>query len=233
VHIHQYSDGAHLSALFIDPATPVARTSFDSALPAAPPMLYDQNGCTAYSLGECENNGCPVPPLLDIGPVTLDGLPMPIELQWDRSLEGYSDFTFLGSFVDPGADVQIHAAGTAKFGKVDGSVHIPAAWNPSSTLANGTAAGLEASWTPSGDGSNVRVLVSVLPNTGFGAVADCVVSEAKGQYRVPDDLMALLPPPPRQVQLELSRYRLVDLPIGDGRAIRVHGGFSVLSAVME
>jgi hypothetical protein len=233
IHLHQYGDGAHLSALFIDPATPIERTSFDSALPAAPPSLYDRNGCTAFLLSECDNNGCPVPPPIDVGPVAVEGLPMPIDFKYDQQLEGYDDYTIIGPFLPPGAEPEIHASGSARFPAFSGSVKIPAEFNPSSTLMQGTSAGLEVSWTPSRDGSEVRVLVSVLPTMGTGAVASCQVDEALGQYRVPDDLMALLPPPPRQVQLELSRYRLANLPLGDGRAVVVHGGYSVLSAVTE
>ena len=36
--------------------------------------------------------------------------------------------------------------------------------------------------------------------------------------------------PPRQLELEVSRYRLLDVPIGGGRGVVLHASYSVLSA---
>jgi hypothetical protein len=234
IHLHQYADGAHLSALFIDPPTPLAQTSFDSALPALPPGVYDQGDCTAYSLEACAGpSGCPSPPVLNGGPIAVDGLPMPIDFTYDPAMQIYTEYTILGPFLPGGIDAQIVASGQGVIPAFGGTVQLPQPFNPSSTIEAGLESGLQASWTPSNDGTQVKILLSVVPMTGYSVVATCTVDDSLGTYRVPDDLLALMPPAPRTLQLELSRYRLINMPLGDGRGVVVHGGFSVLSGRAE
>jgi len=233
VHMHQYDTGAHLSVLFIAPGTPIARTSYDSALPSVQPLLYDAEGCTVYSLSSCENGGCKVPDPIDGGPVALDGLPRAVNLSFDEQLGGYDDLTVDGPFLPGGMKASIVAVGNAKVPAFTGHVQLPMPFSPTSTLQSGIGSGLEIGWSPTKDGSIVQVLLSSVPMAGYSMVATCTVDETTGRYRVPDAILALLPPAPRQLQLEITRYRLVDIPVGDGAGVVMHGGYSVLSALSE
>ena len=184
-----------------------------------------------YSLAACANGGCEGPDPIDGGPVALEGLPMSVELSFDKQLGGYDDLTVEGPFVPGGKEVSIVATGGGKIPAFAGKVQLPLPFTPTSTLQSGIQAGLEVGWSPTKDGSIVQELLSAVPTMDYSVVATCTVDETAGRYRVPDAVLALMPPAPRQLQL--SRYRLVDIPVGDGAGVVVHGGYSVLSALTE
>ncbi len=229
VHLHQYSTGAHLSALFLDPPTPLAQTEFDSALPSVNAPVFDDGTCRVFVVRTCTD--CPALSVVDGGDVDVAGLPRPVDLAFHRDLGGYDDLVVDGQFLAGGAQAKVTSLGSERVPAFEASVRIPQPIAPSTTLESGLAGGLEVGWTPAG--GDVKIALTVVPIAGDVAAVTCVADEAAGRFRMSDAALALLPPPPRQLQLEVSRYQLLDVPLGDGRGVVVHGGNAVLSAVSE
>lgn len=235
VHLHQYTSGAHLSVLYVDPPTPLAQTEFDSSLPSVNAPIYDRGGCRVFQIASC-GASCPAPGLIDGGPIEMLGLQRPVDLAFDKRLGGYTDLVVErdGGFLVGGTRATVRAQGGGKIPPWEAEMVQPMPFSPSTTLDAGLSSGLEISWPSSGsDGAGVKILVNVIADSGLSGAITCELEDAAQHFRVPDDALALLPPAPRQVQLEVSRYRLVDVPLGDGRSVVVHGAYAVLSARAE
>lgn len=231
VHIHQYPTGAHIEALFVDPPTPIEETDFDSTLPVRNPPILNDGDCRTYKIGGCSSGDCRAPELVDGGRVRIEGLPQAVDMSFLPQFGSYSDpVVDDGMFLRAGMVAKVTGLGGGRVPPFESQIDVPTPIVPTSTLESGIASGLEVSWTPAGDGSRVKLLLNVVPASGDGGTITCYVDEALGRYRLPDAAIALLPPPPHTLQLEVNRYRLVEVPIGAGGSIVMHSGFAVLSA---
>ncbi len=235
IHLHQYATGAHLQALFIDPPTPIEDTEFDSTLPGLITPSYDDGVCKVFPGGACPAP-CNSPTPIDAGRVRVAGLLRPVDLGWNPSLGSYEDLVTDGDFVTVGARAVVTGAGGGGVPAFSTELVIPPRLEPTSTLDSGLGAGFEASWRPTGEALRVQILLGATqtgPTGSSYATVSCFVDDALGRFRVPDAALALLPPAPRRLQLEMSRNRLVDVSLGDGRGIVVHGGHALLTGRSE
>ena len=234
VHMHQYASGGHVDALFVDPPTPIGETSFDAASPNTIPATLDSNGCQLYlAMNGCSGTACPVSKEVDGGRVEVSGLPTPVELTYQPQFGSYTSYSTTADFLKGGVTARISGGGVGTVAAFAGEVEMPQVITPTTTLDNGIGAGLEISWAPVGDDSQVKVLLNVVPSTGYGASIVCFISENAARIRLPDAMMAHLPPAPRQLQLEVSRYRLKNVAMEGGTSVVLHGGYAVLSARAE
>jgi len=232
VHLHQYATGAHIEALFVDPATPVEQTEFDSTLPTRNPPFLEVDGCKVYDFGGC-TGACRAPTLVDGGSVAIEGLPQAIELGYESQSGGYDNLILDGAVLTGGTVARVHGEGRGNIPSFSAEIVVPSTISPTTTLESGLSGGLELAWSSAGDGSHVKLVLNVVPADGTTVAIACYLDDTLGRFRLPDEALARLGPAPRTVQLEVSRYRLVDVPLGDGRAVVLHSGNSVLSATME
>jgi hypothetical protein len=235
IHLHQYEAGAHLQVLFIDPPSPIAQTSFDSTLPNQIAPLWTGDGCSVIPTGSCPT--CMAPRPIDAGPVHIRGLARPVDLAFDQAMAAYEEVVTADDLLPDGTRITVDGDGLA--GVVppfSTMLAMPERAEPTSTLDSGLDAGFEASWGPSGGDVKFRVLLNITPTGGTGApgaAIDCLADDATGHFTLPAGARALIPARPRVTQLEITRSRLVDVALGDGRGVVVHGGFSSLTGKNE
>ncbi len=227
VHLHRYPSGGIVSTLFVDPPTPIAQTELDSALPNVYTPARTDGSCRLIVIGSCAPR-CAPPDPVDGGAVVVDGLAHALELTFDPKSGSYEPIQTDDLGAAAGALVTVRSPGAPHVAAFDGAVALPRRLTAASTLDAGLSRGLEASWTPADPGARILVDLTVVPRTGTGAIVRCDLDDAAGRVRVPDDLLALVPAAPRLVDLEISRYRIVDVPVGDGRSVVLHGSDSVL-----
>jgi hypothetical protein len=226
LHLHQYASSGIAASLFVDPPTPLAQTDLDSALPNVyTPALID-GPCKAIIYGSCAPD-CAPPDPVDGGSLSVAGLAHPLELRFDPRSGGYLQVKTSDLAEAAGAQVTVRSTGTAEIPGFEGVVELPRALDAASTLDAGIDDGLELSWTPADPGTKILVELTVVPRMGTAVIARCILDDEAARLALPLAVMALMPRGPRQIDLEISRYRLVDVPVGGGRSVVLHGSDTV------
>jgi hypothetical protein len=234
LHLHQYPFGGHITPLFINPPTPMAEVQFDSALPVLRTPMLVAGDCMVYVADGCVR-ACLTPPApIDGGRIDIAGLAQPVTTVFHADFGGYyDDLSFDSDVLTGGTTVQVKGEGSAMVPPFATSLRLPMPITPTSTLASGLQNGLHVAWTAAGDDTRVRIELDVAPSAGNQVSVVCELTDGAQQLDLPDSVRALLPPAPRQLQLEVSRYRLTNVSLGDGRGVVVHGGYSVPSSAQE
>jgi hypothetical protein len=234
VHIHQFADGAHLSALFVRTPIPAAAVPGDEILPASPPSMT-AGACT---LARLDPTTLPAPPPpADAGDVHLVAADRTVELAW-RPPAGYVPLTPvpLGApLFSDGERVDVRGDGGA-MPAFAGSVTTP----PPLVLAAPRALAVPdvgdfaVAWTAAPGDARVTVDLVVSRADGAASLVECRVADADGAVRAARALLDALPPRPRDLQLEVSRDVIVRAGSRrSGQGVLLHAGYEAALAAHE
>jgi hypothetical protein len=234
VHIHQFADGAHLSALFVRAPVAASAVPGDEILPGTPPSLV-MGTCTLTRLDPTMLP--PVPALADAGNVHLSGPNRVVELAW-RPPAGYVPLTPLALGTEAFADgVRVDVSGDGgTMPAFSGSVNTPPALvlvQPHA-LAVGDAGDLTIAWTPAPGDARITVDLVVSRADGASSLVECRVADSDGAVTIPRALLDGVPPRPRDLQLQVSRDDIVRAPSRrSGQGVILHAGFEAALAAHE
>jgi hypothetical protein len=226
VHVHQFGVGSHVSAGFSTRAVPF-HPELDEQLaefvdrPArtdGPCALYVSHRCDPICDGThqyCSGaNVCseyaPIP-FVDGGPVVVAGssLAPKITVTWDPKGFYRSDRSPLLPVFAGGESLVVDASGPFAFDAEATAPHDPQILAPTAGFHLG-AQGLHVAWT----GQEARIAVRIAASTKSGDYGSIVcLDDDHGALDLPSSLVAGLPPPPRDLHLEVERFdrRLVPL----------------------
>ncbi len=236
VHIHQFADGAHLSALFVRAPVAAASVPGDEILPLIP-STTSAGACTLTPLDAAKQP--PAPALVDDGTLHLvaaDGS-RTVELVWLQGTSSYAPITPLplgAPVFAGGVRIAVDGAG-AVMPAFSGAVVTPQPLMLTEPHALAIPAGgdLAITWPPAG-GERVTVDLVVSRSDGASMLIECRAADADGTVAVPRALLDALPPRPRDLQLEVSRDDIVRAPSRkSGQGVLLHAGFEVALAAHE
>ncbi len=234
VYVHQFPIGSHAWAAFV--ADPVALADYqsDQLITLEPPAARREGACALHVLPRCvqecatgsycaEDETCaplPNPRYVDRGPISVSGgsRPNPIKLWFDGAV--------YASDPKPGP-VQLFAPGdTLSFAGSDFATTLPGPALPNVHVAEPlhfpTASAYAIRWDSEAAPAIVVNLIASRPD-GQGAFIRCATADV-GALDVSATLMAGLPPPPRDIRLEVERYEERIIPTstpGVGVLVRV------------
>jgi hypothetical protein len=233
VHIHQFAEGSHLSALFVRTPVAAAAVDGDEILPSLPPNARD-GACTLTQLDPAALPS--VPALSEAGVVHLDG-DRAVELVWDGALMGYrlsQPLSLSAPAFAGGVTVQVTGDGGAA-PAFAGSVTTPPPLELTTprALALGDVGDLAIAWMPAhADVVTIDLVVST--DDGRAAQIHCVADDAAGALAVPRTLLSGVPARPRDLQLMVSRDQIVRAPSHTARlGVILHAGWEAALAAHE
>jgi hypothetical protein len=232
VHVHQFPGGVHPAALFLAQAVPAAPVSGDSVLETAALPSRTDGPCTLTLPSTCAPP-CGMPPsLVSGGAVHVRGGrgDADVTLAYDAPSQNYAAAPPIarGGSIFAGGELLAVSGDGAQAAAFAGSIRTPvplALTSPAAPLA--AANGVTVAWTP--DQSD-RVAISLVASTSDGrfAVLQCFVADAPGRFELPASLLAALPAPPRDLQLEVSRDWIARVPsVNAGEGVLAHAGFAL------
>ncbi|HZS37711.1 MAG TPA: hypothetical protein VFF06_12830 [Polyangia bacterium] len=232
VHVHQFPGGVHPAALFLRQAVAADGVTGDSVVPTAALPSRVEGPCTLTLPSTCAPPCGPVPAFADGGAVHVRGghSDGDVTLAFDAATENYAATPPLarGAAIFSGGEMLSVSGDGAEAPAFSGSVRAPvplALAAPAQPLA--AANGVTVAWTP--DQSD-RIAISLVASTTDGrfAVLQCFVADAPGSFALPSSLLAALPAPPRDLQLEVSRDFLAHVPsVKSSDGVVVHAGWAV------
>jgi hypothetical protein len=210
VHIHQFPGGAHPAALFVPRAARLTELS-DTLVP---------DGEAAATVGRCRlylpQNG-PAIDAVDAGAVRVlggSGIPQ-VVLQFLGAERGYqadSSFT-MHQPVFAGGDIL-----TFEGAEFRGTLRAPRPLELVGPAEPFSSRDLQIRWRP-GNGDRVLVTLAASRRDGAYAILKCAAADQAGGLALPASLMGKLPPPPRDLQLEVRRDAIAHAASRDGVVI--------------
>jgi hypothetical protein len=228
VHVHGFLGGSHPGALFVATPVPAADAHGDDIVDEVAAPIGSAGDCVLRP-GVCSD--CPPPPdPIEGGTVRIRGglAQGDVELVFVTSQQTYLPTTSWtqGPIFTGGETLSFDGAGAAAPG-FSGSLVAPVPLvltTPSSQprLGGGDFA---VAWIPD---QSTRIDVVLLASTrdGRAAMIECVVPDADGQVTIASSLLAGLPAPPRDVELQVSRDVIVAGPSSHaGWGVLLHAGF--------
>ena len=166
--------------------------------------LYEFPGsqCPTPCDGVCVGTTChPWPTYSAVGPITLTGLTRPVTLEPSSNGVYYYQDAALVDVFSPGASVTASAAGAGAIPAFSTSargvdaIDLPLNAEGQIVLVDGEDEVLR--WTPTGDGSEVRVTINSTTYGGHGqpleAIIQCQAPDAAGELTIPAAKVAALP----------------------------------------
>jgi hypothetical protein len=245
VHLHQYPDGSHAWAAFLQQGIPVTTFHRDSVTEIdtvvtktdGPCNLYVAPTCTSVCLGAtfcyAPDTCQPLPAWTYIngGEVDVTGsslIPL-IRMYWDAAASSYdSDPAPGGLTLFAGGEQLKIVGGTGEFA-FRGTVPAPmplVLLSPSPSedfhMPLGATA-LPLTWKSLNSGS-IEVLITASSPSGAEGEIRCYTDDT-GSLTVPADLMAAMPPPPRATTFEILRNVEIVMPIArPGAGVFIHAG---------
>jgi hypothetical protein len=235
VHLHEFPGGTHPGALFVD--EPVARATVrgDSVLPPTMAPSARAGACELVESGAACPAPCRPPAFADAGRVRIDGTRVPVELALDRESASYLPTVPLAAgtlLFDGGEELIVRGDGAGAPGFA-GEVRAPMPLTLRGPMPLTAADGVLVSWAP--DRSTAITITLVASTTdGRFAIVTCGAADADGALRVPDELIARLPAPPRDLQLQVSRDQIAYAPATvAGEGVVLHAGYAVTESAHE
>jgi hypothetical protein len=151
---------------------------------------------------------------------------MDLQLAFDRVAQVYLPSAVPPSDLVAGAALEVEGGGGSRLGRFTLTVPVPSPIEVTASLDN-VASGLEVAWLP-GHATQIDLLLSATGADGTFASVSCVAPDGAGRFRFPAPLLAGLPPPPRDLTLEVGRDELRRAP-ADSPAVGVliHVGYAV------
>jgi hypothetical protein len=234
VHVHQFRGGVHPGALFVAPPVAASATRGDSLFP--PATTLQSGRCTltrSPAQGDAPLPGPIAAGLADAGLVRIVGGAGIAEVDLALRLpEGsYLPASPLPPgrpIFDGGETLRISGAGGASAAPFAGSLQAPRplTLTAPAALALADGADLPIAWVAD-HASAVSATLVVSTSDGRWAIVACDSSDEAGQLALPAALLAALPPPPRDLQLEVSRDQIgVALgPVDTG--VLIHAAYEV------
>lgn len=238
VHLHGFAAGAHLAALFVDSPVPRAAVHGDSILGSASLSVAHaadadlaEGTCTLTFPAACVPP-CAPPTLVDAGRLHVTGGAgvERVELAFQAAQRTYQPVEPLppGTPLFRGGEpLRVDGDGAvapAFHGTVDAPE--PLELLAPSALRLGDDA-LELRWAPA---RSTRIAIALVASTRDGrwAMIACTAGDAAGHLSIPAPLLAGLPAPPRDLQLEVSRDVIVHAPTDlPGTGVIVHASHAV------
>jgi hypothetical protein len=225
VHVHGFPGGSHPGALFVKQAVPAAQVAGDELIPDLTASASD-GACTLSESNSTGRRGSPA--LVDAGPVHITGGANIPDVELRDSSGSYLPATPVSGAIFAGGET-LHVAGDgAQAPAFAGALEAPLPLVLTAPAGPGLGTGdFTVAWVA---GSSTRVAITLIVSTADGrfALAQCIADDAAAQSVVPAALIAQMPAPPRDVQLEVSRDRIVWLPsAAGGLAVIAHAGFEV------
>jgi hypothetical protein len=228
VHVHGFAGGAHPAALFIARPVPSSQADGDDLFP---PVTTRTEGDCKLTLQATEMAAAPSwPRLVDAGTVRIaGGAEQPdVELVFDAQQTTYRPSPPLepghGIF-DGGETLHISAPG-GDAPAFEGTIAAPVPIAVTSGLEAPNGSDLIVTWIPD-HAERVDATLLASTDSGHWAMIDCLAPDEGGRVTVPASLLAELPPPPRDLELDVSRDRLAVAHAADGSGVLMHTGFEV------
>lgn len=235
VHIHQYGDGSHVAAGFGDHAVQLHPELDEQLVQYAYPPIAHDGVCDTYSIHRCDpacdgthqwcsdTNVCSeYVPLryVDGGPVVVTGssLAPKITLTFDAKANYYrSDRPIELEAFAPGDHLAVDVGGRFGFHADAIAPEDPILVEPSGSFSLGAPDAFFVSWKGHGE----RITVRLTANTKSGeTVWISCTDDDHGSLVIPSSMIEKLPPPPRDLRLEVVRFdrEIVQLAVA-GRAV--------------
>ncbi len=244
LHLHQFPDGSHAWAAFIDPPLPMDALKGDSVTELDTAITKVEGPCTLYVTPTCTpdcaasafcqapNQCVPLPTwtYIDAGPIDVTGSSVvpQIRLFWDGPGDVYQADPPPGAGVlfAGGEDLRI-VGGTGDYafqGELPAPTRVVVRAPDLSQLQLPTSGPLDVVWV-SEQTDEVEILVSASSSSGSANIR-CVTGDT-GALTVPADFVEALPPPPRATRFEILRVEQRFLPIARaGQGLLVHAAQS-------
>ncbi|HZS41467.1 MAG TPA: hypothetical protein VFF06_31775 [Polyangia bacterium] len=226
VHVHGFPGGAHPGALFIARGVPASQADGDSLFPTVPAR---SDGACKLTLST-DPRDAPWPPLVGAGNVRISGggqVPE-LELVFDASTSTYRPSPPLPAgrgIFDGGELLTITAPGGDAPG-FSGTIAAPMPIAVTSGLEPPDGADVIVTWVPD---HAERIDAALLASTSDGrwAMVECTAPDEGGSLTMPASLLAAMPAPPRDLELDVSRDRLGVARAQSGAGVLVHAGYEV------
>jgi hypothetical protein len=234
VHIHGFAGGFHPAATFIWPGVPASEVNDDSIVsPAAPPRA----ACSLARSTDARPDAAP-PVALDAGVLRLrggHGVPE-LALAFQRDSHSYlwaGDLPHSPLFLG-GEPITIEGEGHGPVPSFRGILRAPSVLELLTgkplEVGNGR---LAVSWKP-GDAERIVLSLVASKQSGEWTVIRCRASDETGRFEFPEALLAELPPPPRELQLYVSREELVRVGSTDpSRGVLLHASYATKLSASE
>jgi hypothetical protein len=245
MHLHQFPDGAHAWAAFIDTPLPIHALRGDSVTEIDTAVTLIEGPCTLYVLPTCApgcassayceapNQCAPLPSwkYVDGGLIQVTGsttVPL-IRLWFDASAGAYlaNPAPGVGTLFAGGEQLSIvgGAGDTAFAGELPAPTHVVVNAPDLTQLHLPVSGALDVTWV-SEQTDEIEILTSATSNDGRSANIRCVTGDT-GSLAIPADMIAALPPPPRFTRLEIVRVEQRIVPLAKaGTGIFVHAAQS-------
>lgn len=227
IHVHQFADGSHLTAGFVDQGVPLHDDLDDQLAQYVLDPVARDGACALYVTFRCDpicpgdssycsaTNVCsPYTPkqYLDAGVVTVLGAARApvIHMQFQPNGRYYlADVPPTRPIFDGGESITVDVpAGRFGLHATATAPHAPVIASP--TTLHVTGAPLVVSWAGKEGRVAVRLIVST--KSGDGAELACVVDDTGG-FTLPASLLSKLPPAPRDLHLEVDRFVRTVVPL--------------------
>ena len=224
VHVHGFTGGFHPAALFVASPVPAERVDGDSLLAQEEPRA---GGCALTSSSDVR----PTPEVTqaDAGPLSiLGGRGVPrIELAFDKG----SGYGWRGSLPHTeaftGGELLTFDASGGAAPAFHGTLEAPALLELTAPAKLAVPSdGFTVRWKAARAERIVLQLVASRPD-GKWAVIRCRADDAAGELTFPRALLRQLPPPPRDLQLEVSRNQIARVETQQpGTGVILHASFA-------
>jgi hypothetical protein len=228
VHVHQYGDGSHIAAGFSERAVPLHPELDEQLVQYAYAPIAHDGVCDTYSIHRCDpacdgthqwcsaTNVCSeYVPLhyVDGGPVVVTGssLAPKITLTYDPKANYYrSDRPLELEAFAPGDKLAIDVGGRFAFHANANAPDDPILVEPSGTFSLGAPDSFFVQWKGRGE----RITLRLTANTKSGETVwiSCTDDDA-GALVIPKSMIEKLPPPPRDLRLEVVRFDREIVPL--------------------
>jgi hypothetical protein len=201
VHVHQFRGGAHPAATFLATAVEADSVERDSVVPDTSKVAASEGTCRVIVPSPC------VPPcgtplqVVDAGLVRIAGGLARLSLAFVDGIYRVEPTTSSVPMVFAGGEVvSVDGEGFS------GELRAPA------PLVISPSGGFDAvTWEPSA-ATRVDVMLAVSRTDGAWAIVRCRMRDEDGAWQLSPSLAAWLPPPPRDLTLEVERSAILRVP---------------------
>jgi hypothetical protein len=250
IHIHQFATGGHVGAELVMPPIPLASAGLASLLEIPYAVAATAGACRAVVRPYCSMDcpprqfcvardtcgGWPDEAPTEAGAIDITGgqRTARVDLAWQPDRAMYLPSPLGASVFTGGELLHVHAAGGAlqAFSADIVAPHTLVLTQPEvAPLRLPTVGPLALAWVPDATDNTgeIRALLTVDDVQGQATTwIQCEAADGDGSLVVPESLVALLPPPPRNYILEVTRNVVTIAPLGDdGVGVRVHAASEV------
>jgi hypothetical protein len=225
VHVHGFEGGSHPCATFV--AAPVAADAIDGDTIVAPLAPLSRGSCMATTSSDPVSSAQLKE--VDAGPLRIlggRGIER-VELAFESGV-GYRPVgAFPRSPLFTGGEPLRFEADGAAAPAFKGTLAAPARLDVTEPAPlTGVKNGLTVRWKPD---RGERIVLTLTGSTSDGrwTVVRCRADDAAGAFTFPDAMLARLPPPPRDLQLGVSRDAIARVPTTvEGTGVILHASFA-------